>query len=107
MQGDSADSMLQWVLSQRGQEASKDPNLAKEVTLAVLRHVIPNPKVRPLACFTLAQICGQLEATRKATLQNATLLAWLLWRLTFCAFPTICLDSVCCALDTPYQHTVV
>lgn len=43
VQGDSADSMLQWVLSQR--ESIKDPDLAKQVTLAVLRHAIPSPKV--------------------------------------------------------------
>ena len=47
MQGDSADSMLTWVLGQRGQEAMKDPDLAKQVTLAVLRQTIPNPKVLP------------------------------------------------------------
>ena len=45
VQGDSADSMLQWVLSQRGPESIKDPDLAKQVTLAVLRHAIPSPKV--------------------------------------------------------------
>ncbi|DBA73185.1 TPA: hypothetical protein ACH3X1_011264 [Trebouxia sp. C0004] len=44
--GDSVDSMLQWVLSQRGPESIKDPDLAKQVTLAVLRHAIPSPKVR-------------------------------------------------------------
>jgi len=38
--------MLQWVLSQRGPESIKDPDLAKQVTLAVLRHAIPSPKVR-------------------------------------------------------------
>ena len=46
MQGDSADSMLQWVLSQRGPEGLKDPDLAKQVALAVLRQAMPNPKVR-------------------------------------------------------------
>ena len=45
VQGDSADSMLSWVVEQQGQEAMKDPNLAKQVTLAVLRQAIPNPKV--------------------------------------------------------------
>ncbi|KAL0043356.1 hypothetical protein WJX79_002542 [Trebouxia sp. C0005] len=42
--GDTVDSMLQWVLSQRGLESIKDPDLAKQVTLAVLRHAIPSPK---------------------------------------------------------------
>lgn len=45
VQGDTVDSMLQWVLSQRGLESIKDPDLAKQVTLAVLRHAIPSPKV--------------------------------------------------------------
>ena len=49
VQGDSADSMLSWVVEQQGQDAMKDPNLAKQVTLAVLRHAIPNPKVTLLA----------------------------------------------------------
>ena len=47
VQGDSADSMLSWVVEQQGQDAMKDPDLAKQVTLAVLRHAIPNPKVIP------------------------------------------------------------
>lgn len=37
--------MLSWVVEQHGQEAMKDPDLAKQVTLAVLRSTIPNPKV--------------------------------------------------------------
>lgn len=45
LQGDSADSMLSWVVEQQGPDAMKDPNLAKQVTLAVLRQAIPNPKV--------------------------------------------------------------
>ena len=57
MQGDTADSMLSWVMEQQGQDAMKDPNLAKQVTLAVLRQAIPNPKVKtpgPL-CFGMQQ----------------------------------------------------
>ena len=56
VQGDSADSMLTWVLGQRGQEAIKDPDLAKQVTLAVLRQAIPNPKVCP---HSLCNLCGR------------------------------------------------
>jgi len=55
VQGDSADSMLQWVLSQRGPESIKDPDLAKQVTLAVLRHAIPSPKVHlPTATYSVS-----------------------------------------------------
>lgn len=46
-QGDSPDSMLQWVLSQSGQKVIKDPDLVKQVALAVLRQAIPHPKVSP------------------------------------------------------------
>ena len=59
VQGDSADSMLSWVMEQQGQDAVMDPNLAKQVTLAVLRHAIPNPKVDPPPppplCFGMQQ----------------------------------------------------
>lgn len=45
MQGDSADDLLKWVTKEVGPDALKDPDVAKQVTLAVLRHAIPNPKV--------------------------------------------------------------
>lgn len=52
-QGDSPDSMLQWVLSQSGQKVIKDPDLVKQVALAVLRQAIPHPKVNP--CLPVMQ----------------------------------------------------
>ncbi|KAL3135011.1 hypothetical protein ABBQ32_007959 [Trebouxia sp. C0010 RCD-2024] len=55
--GDSADSMLSWVVEQHGQDAMKDPDLAKQVTLAVLRSTIPNPKV-PLAPAHAASVAA-------------------------------------------------
>lgn len=57
VQGDSADSMLSWVVEQHGQDAMKDPDLAKQVTLAVLRSTIPNPKV-PLAPAHAASVAA-------------------------------------------------
>ena len=52
-QGDSPDSMLQWVLSQSGQKVIKDPDLVKQVALAVLRQAIPHPKVSPCSPSSL------------------------------------------------------
>ncbi|KAL3146721.1 hypothetical protein ABBQ38_014708 [Trebouxia sp. C0009 RCD-2024] len=62
--GDSADSMLSWVVEQHGQEAMKDPDLAKQVTLAVLRSTIPNPKEvnteERVAPLSPTKSCGDL-----------------------------------------------
>ena len=41
-----ADAVLQWVVREVGPDALKDPDTAKQLTLAVLRHAIPNPKVQ-------------------------------------------------------------
>lgn len=60
VQGDTADSMLSWVVEQHGQDAMKDPNLAKQVTLAVLRQAIPNPKVN-FPSPTLHPLCFGMQ----------------------------------------------
>lgn len=44
MQGNHADAILGQVLSE-AQQGSIDASLAKQITLAVLRHAIHNPKV--------------------------------------------------------------
>ena len=45
LQGSSSDAIVDWVKQEVGPDALKDPDTAKQLTLAVLRHAIPNPKV--------------------------------------------------------------